>query len=93
MRFRRDLSLVALLLAMAFEEVVIAGRDMGKLEELKRSILVDTPDANVVCSTQYDELLGEMDMIVTSTSGAGKKILDITKVKPACERVIVGRSY
>jgi predicted amino acid dehydrogenase len=84
-------SVSARLLAMAFEEVVIAGRDMKKLERLKASILEDTPNANVVCSTNYDELLGEMDMIVTSTSGAGKKILDITRVKPGCVITDVAR--
>jgi len=84
-------SVSARLLAMAFAEVVLAGRDLKKLEELKASILQDTPDANVVCSTDYDSLLGDMDMIVTSTSGAGKKILDITKVKPGCVITDVAR--
>jgi len=84
-------SVSARLLAMAFEQVVIAGRDLAKLEELKASILEDTPDADVVCSTDYDRLLGEMDMIVTSTSGAGKKILDIMKVKPGCVITDVAR--
>ncbi|HYN61848.1 MAG TPA: dehydrogenase [Rubrivivax sp.] len=84
-------SVSARLLAMAFDEVVIAGRDMKKLEELKRSILQDTPDAKVVCSIDYDSLLADMDMIVTSTSGAGKKILDITKVKPGCVITDVAR--
>ncbi|MFN9450372.1 MAG: dehydrogenase, partial [Rubrivivax sp.] len=84
-------SVSARLLAMAFDEVVIAGRDMKKLEELKKSILLDTPDAKVTCSIDYDELLADMDMIVTSTSGAGKKILDITKVKPGCVITDVAR--
>ncbi len=84
-------SVSARLLAMAFDQVVIAGRDMAKLEELKASILKDTPDADVVCSTDYDALLADMDMIVTSTSGAGKKILDITKVKPGCVITDVAR--
>jgi predicted amino acid dehydrogenase len=84
-------SVSARLLAMAFEEVVIAGRNMKKLERLKASILKDTPNAKIVCSTDYDELLGDMDMIVTSTSGAGKKILDITKVKPGCVITDVAR--
>nr|WHW29590.1 hypothetical protein [uncultured bacterium] len=84
-------SVSARLMAMAFEEVVIAGRDMKKLEELKASILLDTPDAKITCSINYDELLHEMDMIVTSTSGAGKKILDITKVKPGCVITDVAR--
>ena len=84
-------SVSARLLAMAFDEVVIAGRDMKKLEELKASMLLDTPDAKIVCATDYDALLGEMDMIVTSTSGAGKKILDIMKVKPGCVITDVAR--
>jgi predicted amino acid dehydrogenase len=84
-------SVSARLLAMAFDEVVIAGRDMRKLEELKASILLDTPDAKVVCSIDYDALLPDMDMIVTSTSGAGKKILDITRVKPGCVITDVAR--
>ncbi len=84
-------SVSARLLAMAFDEVVIAGRDMKKLEQLKKSILEDTPDARVVCSTDYESLLNTMDMIVTSTSGAGKKILDITKVKPGCVITDVAR--
>ena len=84
-------SVSARLLAMAFDEVVLAGRNLDKLEELKASILQDTPDAKVVCSNDYDALLGDMDMIVTSTSGAGKKILDITKVKPGCVITDVAR--
>jgi predicted amino acid dehydrogenase len=84
-------SVSARLLAMAFDQVVIAGRDLAKLEELKKSMLKDSPDADIVCSTDYDSLLCDMDMIVTSTSGAGKKILDITKVKPGCVITDVAR--
>ncbi|NJM44501.1 MAG: dehydrogenase [Brachymonas sp.] len=84
-------SVSARLLAMAFETVVIAGREMKTLEKLKASMLKDTPDANIICSTDYDSLLHDMDMIVTSTSGAGKKILDIMKVKPGCVITDVAR--
>ena len=84
-------SVSARLLAMAFDEVVLAGLNMKKLEELKASILQDTPDAKVVCSIDYNSLLGDMDMIVTSTSGAGKKVLDIMKVKPGCVITDVAR--
>ena len=84
-------SVSARLLAMAVDEVVVAGRDIRKLNELRDSILQDTPDARVIASTDYDELLGDMDVIVTSTSGAGKKVLDITKVKPGCVITDVAR--
>jgi predicted amino acid dehydrogenase len=84
-------SVSARLLAMAFDEVVIAARDLKKLEQLRESILQDTPDAKVICSIDYEPLLADMDMIVTSTSGAGKKILDITKVRPGCVITDVAR--
>jgi predicted amino acid dehydrogenase len=84
-------SVSARLLAMAFDEVYLAGRDAKKLEPLRASILKDTPDAKVYCTDDYDDLLGEMDMIVTSTSGAGKKVLDIMKVKPGCVITDVAR--
>jgi predicted amino acid dehydrogenase len=84
-------SVSARLLAMAFDEVYLAGRTLSKLEALKKSILQETPEAKVVATVDYEQYLGEMDMIVTSTSGAGKKILDITKVKPGCVITDVAR--
>jgi predicted amino acid dehydrogenase len=84
-------SVSARLLAMAFDEVVIAARTQKKLDALKASILKETPDAKIIATTDYEKYLGDMDMIVTSTSGAGKKILDITKVKPGCVITDVAR--
>ena len=84
-------SVSARLMAMAFDEVVLAGRTQKKLDWLKDSILEETPDAKVTATTDYEAHLGEMDMIVTSTSGAGKKILEITKVKPGCVITDVAR--
>ena len=69
---------------MAFDEVYLASRTLSKLEALRDSILEETPGAKVVATVDYEKYLGDMDMIVTSTSGAGKKMLDITKIKPAC---------
>jgi len=84
-------SVSARLLAMAFDEVYVAGRTLKTLESLRKSILEETPDAKVVATVDYEQYLGDMDMIVTSTSGAGKKILDITKVKPGCVITDVAR--
>lgn len=84
-------SVSARLLAMAFEEVYLAGRTLSKLEALRDSILEETPDAKVIATVDYEQYLGDMDMIVTSTSGAGKKILDIMKVKPGCVITDVAR--
>ena len=84
-------SVSARLLAMSFDEVYLAGRTLSKLDELKDSILRETPDAKVFTTIDYNELLGDMDMIVTSTSGAGKEILDIMRVKPGCVITDVAR--
>jgi predicted amino acid dehydrogenase len=84
-------SVSARLLAMSFDEVYLAGRTLSKLDELKASILKETPDAKVFTTIDYNPLLADMDMIVTSTSGAGKEILDIMKVKPGCVITDVAR--
>jgi hypothetical protein len=65
--------------------------ETAKLLALKESILQQTPDAKVVLSARADTRIGEMDMIVTATSGAGKKVLDIMKVKPGCVITDVAR--
>jgi len=84
-------SACARLLVRAAEEVVLVAPEAAKLLALKESILHETPDANVFLAARADRHLAEMDMIVTATSGAGKKVLDIMKVKPGCVITDVAR--
>ncbi|OQY07939.1 MAG: dehydrogenase [Desulfobacteraceae bacterium 4572_123] len=79
------------LLAKAFDEVYLASRNTAKLLALQQSILDETPDVKLKITTKPDRYLSEMDAIVTATSGAGKKILDITRVKPGCVITDVAR--
>jgi len=79
------------LLVRAAEEVTLVSPETAKLLALKESILQQTPDARVVLSARADTHIAEMDMIVTATSGAGKKVLDIMKVKPGCVITDVAR--
>ncbi|MEA1968097.1 MAG: hypothetical protein U9N77_07745, partial [Thermodesulfobacteriota bacterium] len=79
------------LLAMAFDEVYLAGRNTAKLLALQASILQETPSVKIKITTKPDKFLGDMDVIVTATSGTGKAILDITKVKPGCVITDVAR--
>ena len=65
--------------------------ESAKLVALRASILKDTPDAALHLSRTAQDWLADMDMIVTATSAAGKKILDITKVKPGCVITDVAR--
>ncbi len=79
------------LLAKAFDELYMAGRNTAKLLALKESILAEDPDVSIKITTRPDKFLPDMDVIVTATSGAGKKILDITRVKPGCVITDVAR--
>jgi predicted amino acid dehydrogenase len=81
----------ARLLVKAAEEVYLVSPETAKLLALKESILKETPDARVALSARPDKVIGDMDMIVTATSGAGRKVLDIMKVKPGCVITDVAR--
>jgi predicted amino acid dehydrogenase len=81
----------ARLLAMSFQEVVLVSPEVAKLLCLRDTILADTPDAIVRLSSRADENLREMDLVVTATSAAGAKVLDIMKVKPGCVITDVAR--
>ena len=84
-------SVCARLLAKAVDELYLVAPETAKLLSLKESILKETPDAILHLSAAADRNLGDMDMIVTATSGAGKRILDIMKVKPGCVITDVAR--
>ncbi len=84
-------SVCARLLAMVAEEVYLVSPETAKLLSLKESILKESPDARLFLSSRADKDIAGMDMIVTATSGAGKKILDIMKVKPGCVITDVAR--
>ncbi len=84
-------SVCARLLAMVAQEVYLVSPETAKLLSLKESILKETADAKLFLSARADRNLAEMDMVVTATSGAGKKVLDIMKVKPGCVITDVAR--
>ena len=84
-------SVCARLLAMVAAEVYLVSPETAKLLSLKGSILKETPDARLFLSSRADKDIADMDMIVTATSGAGKKILDIMQVKPGCVITDVAR--
>jgi predicted amino acid dehydrogenase len=83
----------ARLLARTTEELHLVSPEAAKLLILEKSILNESPGVRLVLSSyaDSDENIGDMDMIVTATSGAGKKILDIMRVKPGCVITDVAR--
>jgi len=79
------------MLAMVAENLYLVSPETAKLLSLKESILKETGNARLFLSSRADKDIADMDMIVTATSGAGKKVLDIMKVKPGCVITDVAR--
>jgi predicted amino acid dehydrogenase len=81
----------ARLLARAAGEVCLVSPEAAKLLALKESILSESPGAKVFLAARTERHLADMDMIVTATSGAGTRVLDIMQVKPGCVITDVAR--
>jgi predicted amino acid dehydrogenase len=71
------------LLAKAFEEVNLVGRNIAKLLALQEAIQKEVSSVKLKVSTRADTQLGDMDMVVATSSGA-RDVLDIMQVKPGC---------
>ena len=84
-------SVCARLLAMAADELWLVSIEPAKLLALKADIERESPRATVHVGASADEHIADMDVIVTATSGAGKKVLDIMNVKPGAVITDVAR--
>lgn len=83
----------AKVLSFTWKNIILVAPRAYKLIELKEDILKISPDANVIISTDADAHSFESDLIITTTSGQGKTILDIMKVKPGCVICDVSRPF
>ncbi len=81
----------ARLLALASDELWLVSPETAKLLQLKHEIEQDDPRATVHVATDPATALPDMDLIVTATSAAGHKVLDIMNVKPGCVITDVAR--
>lgn len=75
-------SVCARLLAQAVRDVVLVSIEPDRLIELKRRIQAETPGAQVAVATRSWELAPECDLVVTTTSAFGQRVLDISRCKP-----------
>jgi len=76
-------AICARLLATAFEEVHMVGRNMAKLLALQESMQAETKNVELFVSTRADTHLGDMDVVIAASGGAAK-VLDIMRLKPGC---------
>ena len=84
-------SVCARLLALVTDELWLVSPETAKLLAIKHEIEQENPRAVVNVAGNPGEALGEMDLIVTATSAAGNRVLDIMKVKPGCVITDVAR--
>jgi predicted amino acid dehydrogenase len=84
-------SVCARLLALACDELWMVSPESAKLLALQEEIKRDNPRAEVHVTATAGGHLADMDVIVTATSGAGKRVLDIMQVKPGCVITDVAR--
>ena len=84
-------SVCARLLALASDELWLVSPETAKLLALKKDIEREHPRAVIHAAATPGEHLRDMDVIVTATSGAGKRVLDIMAVKPGCVITDVAR--
>lgn len=84
-------SVCARLLAVAEARLWLVSPESAKLLALKNLIEAEHPGAEVHIAATPDGALPDMDLIVTATSGAGKRVLDIMAVKPGCVITDVAR--
>ncbi|MFZ1287616.1 MAG: dehydrogenase [Candidatus Phosphoribacter sp.] len=84
-------SVCARLLALATDELWLVSPETAKLLALKQDIEREHPRAVLHVASNPSDALPEMDLIVTATSAAGNKVLDIMKVKPGCVITDVAR--
>ena len=75
-------SVCSRLLAQALGGVTLVAPRPEKLIALKRQIEAETPGAQVTIATTPDDYLGDMDIIITTTTAYNQRVVDVTTCKP-----------
>jgi len=83
----------AKILSFNWDHVILVAPRAYKLIELKDEIISISPTTKISISTDADSHSHESDLIITTTSGQGKTILDIMKVKSGCVICDVSRPF
>jgi len=77
-------SVCSRLIAQAIRDVVLVAPRPEKLIALKETIEAETPGAHVTIATDASPHLGEADLVITTTTAIGQKVIDVLALKPGC---------
>jgi predicted amino acid dehydrogenase len=72
------------LIAQAIGDVVLVAPRPEKLIALKKTIEAETPGSRVVIATDAGPYLADADLVVTTTTAIGQKVIDVLQLKPGC---------
>jgi len=72
------------LIAQAIGDVVLVAPRPEKLIPLKRIIEAETPGARVIIATDGSPHLPDADLVITTTTAIGQKVIDVLRLKPGC---------
>jgi predicted amino acid dehydrogenase len=72
------------LLAQAIYDVVLVAPRPERLIALKKTIEAETPGARVTLATDAGPYLPQADLVVTTTTAIGEKVIDVLWLKPGC---------
>jgi predicted amino acid dehydrogenase len=77
-------SVCSRLIAQAIGDVVLVAPRPEKLIALKQTIEAETPGARVIIATEASPHLADADLVITTTTAIGEKVIDVLKLKPGC---------
>lgn len=76
-----------------WQRVILVAPKAYKLIDLKEELVEINPGCDVIFTTNPNEYTAQSDLIITTTSAQGKKILEIQTVKPGCVICDVSRPF
>jgi predicted amino acid dehydrogenase len=77
-------SVCSRLIAQAVGDVVLVAPRPERLIALQRTIEDETPGARVTIATEASPHLEGADLVVTTTTAIGQKVIDVLRLKPGC---------
>lgn len=83
----------AKILSNQWKRVIVAAPRPYKVLELTNELQALNPNVEIIGTTTPDKFSHECDLIITSTSAQGERVLDIMKVKPGCIICDVSRPF
>ncbi len=83
----------AKVLCRTWKKIVLVAPKPYKLIDVAEEVKEINPICDVVYSTNANEFASECDLIITTTSAQGKKIIDINEIKSGCVVCDVSRPF